>query len=95
MREISCSGRLGTLCLTTHHDTLHGNIADAKMSSRDPVIDLCECLKPVKFLLIIIVMALVLLVRLTLQQRSDFRGAGYFKRKKEYSLEEEFTPRKG
>lgn len=68
-------------------------MADAKMSNHDPKIDLCECLKPL--LAIIIVMAFVLLACLTFQQRSDFRDAGYFKRENKYSFEEESAARKG
>lgn len=61
--------------------------------NQDPKFDLCEYLKafcPT----ILVAWALSRIIYLALQQLYRNRTPGYFKRKREYSFEEEFTPKR-
>lgn len=63
------------------------------MFSHSPKLDLCECLKP--FLSALLATIFLLFFYLTRHEPYQTRNPGYFKRKRAYSFEEEFAPKKG
>lgn len=62
------------------------------MFSHNPKFDLCECLKP--FFPALLVIIFLVFFYVTHYKPCQTRTPGYFKRKREYSFEEEFTPKK-